>query len=156
MAGAANPLAVALQSKLAQLQGGAPAAPGGAGGPGGPGGMPGGPGGPGGSPEDDAAQQLQSQASELHGADPGALLRQLQKVRSVLGTIFVQTFQRLPQVSNQISMTLKQLDRAIKECQTAAQTASAVRKPIDFSMAAATQPQPGGGPSPATPPMGGQ
>jgi hypothetical protein len=139
---------MALQSKLAQLQGGAPAAPQmGANGPGGPGG----PGGPEGSPEEGAASQLAQQSAELHGADPAGLLRQAQQVRRVIGVMGIHTFERMPNVSNYLFATLKTLDRAIKEIQQAAQTASAVRGPVNFSLADQSQPTPSGAGSGAPP-----
>jgi hypothetical protein len=141
----ANPLVSAIQSRLAQLQGGAspdsPGAPGGAGGAGGGGGMP-----P--STDDDSGvgSQLASQSAELHGADPALILKQLQKIRDALGVMFIQTFQSVPNVAGHVSKTLGTLDRAIKEAQNAAQTASAVRPPVGFSLASQG---PGGPPGPS-------
>jgi hypothetical protein len=96
------------------------------------------------------AQQLAQQSSELHGADPGMILKQLTKIRSALGVMFIQTFQAVPNVAGHISKTLGTLDKAIKEAQGAAQTASAVRPPVGFSLA---QQGPGGpsGPSAQSP-----
>lgn len=89
----------------------------------------------------DAATQYAQQTSELQGADPGQLLQQLNQINKLLGVIFVQTFQRLPNVANSISATMKSLSRAIKETQQAASTQQAISKPagegqpIDFSAA---------------------
>jgi hypothetical protein len=60
--------------------------------------------------------------------------------------MFIQTFQSVPNVAGHVSKTLGTLDKAIKEAQNAAQTASAVRPPVGFSLA---QQGPGGpaGPS---------
>jgi len=123
MATAANPLAAAIQSRLAQLQGGAPVDSVGAPGSG--------------SPDDQTgiSQQLQQQSSELHGADPSLIMRQLKKFREGLGVMFIQTFQAMPNVAGHISKTMATLDRAIKESESAAQTASAVRPPLGFSLA---------------------
>lgn len=139
MGAAPNALATAVQSKLAQLQGGAdPSAQGGA--PGGGGGM------PPSSDDSGVGDQLAQQSAELHGADPGLILQQLQKIRGALGVMFIQTFQSVPNVAGHVSKTLGTLDKAIKEAQNAAQTASAVRPPVGFSLA---QQGPGGprGPS---------
>ena len=97
-------------------------------------------GGGGGDPAQDYAQQ----SAELQGADPGQLLEQLNRINQLLGVIFVQNFQRLPNVANQVSATMKQLSRAIKEAQQAASTQNAMPKgsvggpgasPINFSAA---------------------
>jgi hypothetical protein len=103
----------------------------------------------------DPAEQYAQQSSELQGADPGMLLKQLNQINKLLGVIFVQTFQRLPNVANNISATMKQLSRAIKETQQAASTAQAINKPaaggpgagpIDFSAARPSiGPEAGGG-----------
>jgi hypothetical protein len=112
---------------------------------------PGGPGGPGGGPDEEAASQLAQQSAELHGADPAGLLRQAQQVRRVIGVMGIHTFERMPNVSNYLFATLKTLDRAIKEIQQAAQTASAVRGPVNFSLADQSQPTPSGAGSGAPP-----
>lgn len=129
MGATSNPLAQAVLSRLAQLQGGAP--PSGGGAP---------PASPTGGNDDSIGAQFAQQSSELHGADPGMVMTQLQKVKSVLGALFIHTFQRMPNVSGHISKTLATLDRAIKEAQTASQTASAVRTPLGFSLADQTPP----------------
>lgn len=95
--------------------------------------------------------QLSQMSSELHGADPGLVLQQLQKIRSLLVATFVKTAMSLPNVSNQIAQVLKANDRAIKEAQQAATTASAVRPPVGLSVAA--QPgTPAGGSDPGMTP----
>jgi hypothetical protein len=128
----ANPLAAAIQSRLAQLQGGA--SPSSAGAPGG-GGPPGAGAGPSTGDDSGIGDQLASQSAELHGADPSMILKQLQKIRNALGVMFIQTFQSVPNVAGHVSKTLGTLDRAIKEAQNAAQTASAVRPPVGLSLA---------------------
>ena len=139
MAAAANPLAAALQAKMAALSGG------GSGAPGGGGGMP-----PNSMGDDSMGDQLSQMSSELHGADPGLVLQQLQKIRSLLVATFVKTAMSLPNVSNQIAQVLKANDRAIKEAQQAATTASAVRPPVGLSVA--NQPgAPAGGGEPGAP-----
>ena len=124
MAGAPNPLVQSIMSRLGAMQGGTPPAAGGA-----P------PMSPGGGSDDQIGDQLAQQSSELHGADPGMVLQQLQKVKSVLGALFLHTFQRMPNVSGHIAKTMSTLDRALKEAGNAAQTASAVRPPIGLSLA---------------------
>lgn len=100
----------------------------------------------------DAAEQYAQQSSELQGADPGKLLEQLNQVNKLLGVMFVQTFQRLPNVANNISATMKSLSRAIKEAQQAQSTAQSISKkqqpaggagagPINFSAASPTGPE---------------
>jgi hypothetical protein len=76
----------------------------------------------------DSAQEYASQAAELQGADPQMLLRQLNQMQKLLGVIFVQTIQRLPNVGNQISKVMSQMTRAIKEAQQAGSTQSALPK----------------------------
>lgn len=69
------------------------------------------------------------------------VLRQLEQVNQILGVLFVRTFQTLPNVANQISATMKQLSRAIKEGQQASNVTEAVSSneqgasqgPINFS-----------------------
>lgn len=138
MATAPNPLVTAIQSRLAQMQGGgAPGAP-----------MA--PGASGGSDENGVGAQLAQQSSELHGADPGLLMRQVQKIRDAVGVMFIQTFQSMPNAAGHLSKALAPLDRALKEIQNAAQVASAVKPPVGLSLA---QQGPGGpaGPSAQTP-----
>jgi hypothetical protein len=151
MATQSNPLVTAIQSRLAQMQGGAspdsPGAPGSGGGPGGGGGM------PASADSPDIGTQLAQQSSELHGADPGMILKQLQKIRDALGVMFIQTFQSVPNVAGHVSKTLGTLDRAIKEAQNAAQTASAVRPPVGFSLAQQGMGGPGGPGAAAQGPM---
>jgi hypothetical protein len=127
MASSPNPmLQMALASRMAQAQGGgAPGMPG-AGGPGGPGGAP------------DIGDQASQQGAELAGADPGLILKQLTQINSLLGVLFIQTFQRLPNVASHVSGTMKALSKAIKETQQATSTQQAVqpRSPIQMSAAA--------------------
>lgn len=84
----------------------------------------------------DAAEQYAQQSAELQGADPQMLVRQLNQMQKLLGVIFVQTIQRLPNVGGQVSKVMSQMTRAIKEAQQAASTAAAVHRPsVDFSAA---------------------
>jgi len=136
MSTSANPLAAAIQSRLAQLQGGAGGDSAGA--PGSGMGM------PPSADGSDISSQLAQQSSELHGADPDMTLKQLNKIKDALGVLFIQTFQALPAVAGHVSKTMATIDRAIKEAQNAAQTASAVRPPIGMSIAQQGPASPGG------------
>lgn len=70
----------------------------------------------------------------LQGADPQMLMKQLDQVNKLLGVIFVQTFTRLPNVAGQVSKTMNQLQRAIKEATQAANVSSVIKKrPIQMS-----------------------
>ena len=87
-------------------------------------------------------KQFSEQAANLQGADPSLILRQLEQINQLLGVLFVKTFQNLPNLANQISQTMKQLSRAIKEGQQAGSTAEVVGNaaqstppPISFSPA---------------------
>src|SRR5579863_2393870 len=93
------------------------------------------------NPSGGAGAQFSQQQAQLQGADPSMILRQLEQVNQVLGVIFVKTFQTLPNVANQISATMKQLSRAIKEGQQASNVGEVVKgsedgsqqQPISFS-----------------------
>ena len=103
--------------------------------------------GPAGMAADQEGVGASQMASELHGADPAYLLKQLQAIKGQLSQLFVQSAMRLPAVSGNIAKTMTTMDRAIKECQQAAATQSVVRSPIGFNLA--------GGPQPGAPPMSG-
>ncbi len=79
--------------------------------------------------------------SELKGADPGQMMAQLKKLKSIFAVMAVQNMERLPNVSGQIYKLIPQIDRVIKEVQQAASVNSAVRNPIQMG---AAQPPPGG------------
>lgn len=129
-----NPLVAAVQSRLAQLQGGAAPAsdPGNAA-----------------NANPDIGDQLAQQSSELHGADPALGLKQLQRVRQALGVLFIQYFQAIPSGANKISKVLATMDQAISEFEKASQVASAVRPPVGFDMAKQGAGFPGGAPQQA-------
>jgi len=88
-------------------------------------------------------RDLAERFSEVQGADPSMVLRQLEQVNQILGVLFVKTFKELPNVANQISGTMKQLSRAVKEAQQAANVTETVGRteestpPITFSPAQA-------------------
>ena len=76
----------------------------------------------GGNPAQNAAEQ----GAESAKGDPTMIYRQLDRINQLLGVLFVQSFQRFPNVANNISQTMKQLSRAIKEAQSASQVQGAV------------------------------
>jgi hypothetical protein len=113
-------------------------------GAGAPPGMPGAP--PSGAGGDDSNAQLGQLQSELQGADPTFMLREMQQIKSAMMNLFVRSGMRLPNVAGQVAMAMKQWDRAIKEAQQGAQTQSATRPSVGFSAA---------GPGTAGAPSGG-
>lgn len=132
MATGANPLGdLVMRALMNRSAGGAPGV---TGGPGGPGAA------PGGGPE--AGEAYAQQVSELKGADPGQMIAQLKKLKSIFAVMAVQNMERLPNVSGQIYKLIPQIDRVIKEAQQAANVSTAVRNPISMG---AAQPPPAGG-----------
>ena len=107
--------------------------------PGQGGGMPGAPGG-----GDDAGAQYAQQVSELKGADPGMLLREMKKMKQQCAVLMVQNLERLPNVSGQLSKLIPLFDRVLKEISQAQNVNSAVRSPV--GMGAAQPPQQGAPP----------
>jgi hypothetical protein len=91
----------------------------------------------------DAGAQYAQQVSELKGADPGMLLRQLKQMKQICAVLMVQNLERLPNVSGQLSKLVPMFDRVIKEVGQAQNVNSAVRPPI--AMGAAQPPQDMGG-----------
>lgn len=102
----------------------------GAGGASGPGGV-----------SDPSGEATSAMSAELHGSDPSMLLRRLQKCKQELSQIFVEASFRIPNAAGNVAQAMTKVDRAIKELQQAANTASVVRPPIGFSLAG----QPGAG-----------
>ena len=92
-----------------------------------------------GQPGEDPGAQHAQQVSELKGADPGMLLRQLKQMKQVCAVLMVQNLERLPNVSGQLSKLVPMFDRVIKEVQQAQSVNSAVRPPL--GMGAAQPPQ---------------
>ena len=91
----------------------------------------------------DAGQDFSQQNAALQGADPQLINKQLDQINKLLGAIFVSTYQRLPNVANNISQTMKQLSRAIKEAQQASSVSDVLKKspqPINQSLVNASQP----------------
>ena len=95
----------------------------------------GGPGGPGG-PGDDYAKQV----SELKGADPSGINRQLKAIKQILAIMAVSNMERLPNVSGQLYKIIPMFDRVLKEVQQASSVDMAVRNPIQMSAAQPPQP----------------
>ena len=91
----------------------------------------------------DAGSQVSQMSSELHGADPAFMLRTLMSIKSALMAVFVHAGMRLPNVSGHVAQTVKALDKAIKEAQSAQSTAGAVRPPLGFSGASGMDGAPG-------------
>jgi len=136
MAAGSNPLAQMVMSALQSRTAGGGGAPGATM----PGQAPGMPGQPGGG--DDAGAQYAQQVSELKGADPGMLLRQVQKMKQICAVLMVQNLERLPNVAGKLSKLIPAFDGVIKELQQAKNVDSAVRPPI--GLGAASPPQEGG------------
>ena len=90
-------------------------------------------------------QSFSQQSSQLQGSDPTMVARQLDQINSLLGTLFIKTFQTQPNLANQISATMKALSRAIKESQQGSQIAETVgaqgEPSPQITNAAATPPQ---------------
>lgn len=130
--GTPNPLAAMLAARMGQ---GAP--------PGMPGQSPSGAD----SSTGDAGQQVSQLSSELQGADPGFMMREMTQIKQAMMQLFVRSGMRLPNVAGQIAMAMKQWDKAVKEIQQASQTQSATRPPIGFSAAGSGAASNGQGPS---------
>lgn len=114
---------------------------------GGQGGAPGGQ--PGQGP--DAGDQYAQQVSELKGADPNGLARQVKAMKQICAVMLVQNLDRLPNVAGKISKIIPMFDGVLKEIQQASQVNSAVRGPINMGAAQPPSPEgpgnnmPGGG-----------
>jgi hypothetical protein len=124
-AGGGNPLASMVMSALQARTAGGGGAPGQT--------MPG-QGGPG---QEDAGAQYAQQVSELKGADPGMLLRQVQKMKQICAVLMVQNLERLPNVAGKLSKLIPAFDGVIKEIQQARNVDSAVRPPVGMGQAQA-------------------
>lgn len=87
----------------------------------------------------DPGAQYAQQVSELRGADPGMLLRQIKQMKTICATLAVQNMERLPNVAGQLFKIAPMFDRALKEIQQAQNVNSAVRPQV--GMGAAQPPQ---------------
>ncbi len=131
----AQMMARQLIGKMAGAGGGAPAGgpPSGPGGPAGP--MPsalgqagpgaGGPGGPGGPPSTPAGLQLSQQLSELQGADPDAMVKSLNSMKSMAVQQYTRAAFTMPGVTRNLAQVVKYLDNSIQEAEKAAATTAA-------------------------------
>lgn len=88
---------------------------------------------------------LAQQSAQAQGADPSMILRQLEMINQILGLLFIRSFQTFPNVANQISQTMKQLNRALKEAQDVGKVNEVVGKAEET-----TEGPPQGGPPPIT------
>lgn len=95
----------------------------------------------------DAGAQVSQLSSELQGADPGFMMREMTQIKQAMMQLFVRSGMRLPNVAGQIAMAMKQWDKAVKEIQQASQTQSATRPPIGFSAAGSGGAAAGQGPT---------
>ncbi len=91
------------------------------------------------SPGKDLSQQF----SDVQGADPTMVLRQLEQLNQALAVLYVKTFQTQPNLAGYIQAASKALMRCLKEAQKGSETAEVVGKsaqanqppPINFSPA---------------------
>ena len=131
----AQMMARQLISKFAGAGGGAAAGgpPSGPGGPAGP--LPGaigqagpgagGPGGPSGPPATPAGLQLSQQLSELQGADPDAMVKSLNSMKSMAVQQYTRAAFTMPGVTRNLAQVVKYLDNSIQEAEKAAATTAA-------------------------------
>lgn len=82
------------------------------------------------SPGDAYSQQV----SELKGADPGGLLRQLKAIKQISSIMLIQNMERLPQLTKPLTKMLNDVGDAIKACEEAAKVNQVVR-PIGMGQA---------------------
>lgn len=139
MATPGNPIGEMVMRALMSRTGGGGGVPGQPGGMG----MPGMPGQGGGAPGVPGGDQFASQVSELKGADPGGLIRQLKAIKQICAIILVQNMERLPNVSGKVSKLIPMIDQVIKEAQQASSVNNAVRNPIQMGAAQPSQPESG-------------
>lgn len=91
------------------------------------------------SPGKDLSQQF----SDVQGADPTMVLRQLEQLNQALAILFVKTFQSQPNLAGYIQAASKAVSRCLKEAQKGAETSEVVGRaselnqppPISFSPA---------------------
>ena len=103
---------------------------------------------------DEAGEQVQSQFSQLQGADPEMVTKMLQKIKQLLVVLYNQTVFQVPEAARHISGAQKEIDQGLKAIQQAAATLNAVRPQIANN--AALPPGFGSGsPMPQMPETGG-
>jgi hypothetical protein len=132
MASASNPIMQQVMSALAQRSASGTGAPGQSGPAGGD---------PSGGGGDDPGAAYAQQVSQLKGADPGQLLEQVKKMKSIMAVLLVQNLERLPNVSGKISKMIPMFDGVIKEIMQAQNVNQAVRNPIQMGAAAPQTPE---------------
>jgi hypothetical protein len=96
------------------------------------------------------AQDFSQSSAASQGADPSMVLRQLNQIHQMLGVLFVQVFQTVPALANDISQTMKQLTKTIESAKKAANITDTVKNseqsqgpPIGFSAVQQGQPPTG-------------
>jgi hypothetical protein len=82
-------------------------------------------------------------SAQLQGADPSYALKEINGIKQTISNNIASLSMRIPGAARALAGTLKGLDAAIKELQTAQATAQATGGPIKLS--AIPQPQPNGG-----------
>ena len=82
---------------------------------------------------DTAAPAVGNASSQLQGADPAFALKEIMQLKQTAANYITQLAFRVPAASRALSSTLKGLDAAIKELQTAQSTAEAVGGPVGLS-----------------------
>ena len=95
--------------------------------------------------------EVGNSSSQLQGADPGYALKEINSVKQTISNYIASLSMRIPGAARALSGTLKGLDAAIKELQTAQATAQATGGPVRLS--AIPQPQPAGGTGAPSPTM---
>jgi hypothetical protein len=90
-------------------------------------------------------------SAQLQGADPSYALKEINSVKQTISNYIASLSMRIPGAARALSGTLKGLDAAIKELQTAQATAQATGGPVQLS--AIPRPQPPGGTGAPSPTM---
>jgi hypothetical protein len=90
-------------------------------------------------------------SAQLQGADPAYALKEINSIKQAISNNIASLSMRIPGAARALAGTLKGLDAAIKELQTAQATAQATGGPIQLS--AIPRPQPPGSVSAPSPVM---
>ena len=83
------------------------------------------PGGPGGPPSTPAGLQLSQQLAELQGADPDAMVKSLNSMKSMAVQQYTRAAFTMPGVTRNLAQVVKYLDNSIQEAEKAAATTQA-------------------------------
>lgn len=103
-------------------------------------------GGGGGQPNVDAVgSALSGEYSQLQGADPGRMLRDLAEIKSKLGAMFPVAVERVADMAKGISQAVTGINAAMKAAQKAQDTLKSANPGIGLT---AAQPQPNAGGAP--------